>query len=357
MSLQQAEQGSEAGASEAQGIHVWNHTATAALQELARKLLQAKQECLRSGLDCLPTLKQIRYRVWPFVQSLLGKQYQGFDPVDFHPQVAKAQMRCSAEDNHNMVYMHVWKAAGYSVMENLKAIGSNYEVVDSFEDDFNWCENINLDSMKHRTVFTFVREPLGRFISGYAEIDRIYLGPRYEFFHQAEEGTMKRAQLFAERFFQDGLIFNGHVKPQSEYFAPFSQSCRLPINFVGKIENLAEDWKNLLESQSCITAKIPYNNSLGQHPTDEKERKAVTDMLESAANNDTAQFLVRDRDNMTASSNHLQNVLLKKDFAFLRAFCWISLPDYVMFEYDLPKHCNDPEMLQVIELTKKPPII
>ena len=38
-----------------------------------------------------------------------------------------SQMRCSAEDNHNMVYMHVWKAAGYSVMENLKAIGSNYE--------------------------------------------------------------------------------------------------------------------------------------------------------------------------------------------------------------------------------------
>lgn len=61
---------------------------------------------------------------------------------------------------------------------------------------------------------------------------------------------------------------------RQEYFAPFSQSCRLPINFVGKIENLAEDWKNLLESQSCITAKIPYNNSLGQHPTDEKERKA-----------------------------------------------------------------------------------
>ena len=27
---------------------------------------------------------------------------------------------------------------------------------------------------------------------------------------------MKRAQLFAERFFQDGLIFNGHVKPQSD---------------------------------------------------------------------------------------------------------------------------------------------
>ena len=34
-------------------------------------------------------LTQVRYRVWPFVQQLLGNRFQGFDPVDFHPQVAK----------------------------------------------------------------------------------------------------------------------------------------------------------------------------------------------------------------------------------------------------------------------------
>eukprot|EP00435_Cladocopium_sp_Y103_P024637 s1118_g6.t1 len=364
-------------------IHNFNHTATESLQQLARKLLHAKKACLRSGLDCLPLLKQIRYRVWPFVRNLLGPQYQGFDPVDFHPQVAKAQLRCSARDDHSMVYMHVWKAAGYSLMENLRSIGSNYEAVDSFEDDFNWCENIDLANLKRRTTFTFVREPLSRFISGYAEIDRIYLGPRYEFFHQAEEGTLKKAQLFAERFFQDGLIFNGHVKPQSEYFAPFSPGCRLPIDFVGKVEHLSEDWRTLLESSSCIAAKIPYDNSLGQHPTEPKERQAMADMLESETNasetnasttnanasttNATAEFYVRDtsdrdnmtmssyvrdRDNMTRSSNHLQTVLHKKDFAFLRAFCWISLPDYVMFDYDLPRQCDDPEIRQVMELTK-----
>jgi len=27
---------------------------------------------------------------------------------------------------------------------------------------------------------------------------------------------LDRAKLFVRRFFQDGLIFNGHVKPQSE---------------------------------------------------------------------------------------------------------------------------------------------
>lgn len=46
--------------------------------------------------------------------------------------------------------------------------------MDSFEDNFYWCENLALN---HNTraagrSFTFVREPLDRFVSGYAEIDR-----------------------------------------------------------------------------------------------------------------------------------------------------------------------------------------
>ena len=36
---------------------------------------------------------------------------------------------------------------------------------------------------------------------------------------------MKRAQLFAERFFQDGLIFNGHVKPQSDPWVSVIAGC------------------------------------------------------------------------------------------------------------------------------------
>ena len=28
----------------------------------------------------------------------------------------------------------------------------------------------------------------------------------------------------------------GHVKPQSEYFAPFSSTCGLPIDFVGSLD-------------------------------------------------------------------------------------------------------------------------
>lgn len=45
-------------------------------------------------------------------------------------------------------------------------------------------------------------------------------------------------------------------------------------------------------------------------------------------------------------------VLHSDDFAYLRAFCWLLFSDYVMFDYDLPEKCNDPEMLQVMNLTK-----
>eukprot|EP00438_Fugacium_kawagutii_P002108 Skav218458 [mRNA] locus=scaffold538:473779:477985:- [translate_table: standard] len=147
------------------------------LPELAAKLLEAKELCLQSSTDCLPTLKQIRHRVWPYVQDLLGSEYEGFEPVDFHPQVAKASMTCGGE-NQTLVYMHLWKAAGYSVMENLKSVGETYEVMNSFEDDYNWCEELKLDELSRPKTFTFVRDPLKRFISGYAEIDRTYLGPR-----------------------------------------------------------------------------------------------------------------------------------------------------------------------------------
>ena len=42
----------------------------------------------------------------------------------------------------------------------------------------------------------------------------------------------------------------------------------LPIDFVGKTERIAEDWKTFMESHKCDAASTPFSNSLGQHPTD-----------------------------------------------------------------------------------------
>ena len=51
---------------------------------------------------------------------------------------------------------------------------TSWQVTESFEDNFYWCENLALNQINPaaRSSFTFVREPLARFVSGYAEIDR-----------------------------------------------------------------------------------------------------------------------------------------------------------------------------------------
>ena len=42
-------------------------------------------------------------------------------------EATQATLRCDHQ-NRTLTYMHVWKSAGYSLMENLHSVGSGYEV-------------------------------------------------------------------------------------------------------------------------------------------------------------------------------------------------------------------------------------
>eukprot|EP00434_Breviolum_minutum_P032025 symbB.v1.2.028321.t1/scaffold2879.1/size76250/3 len=186
---------------------------------------------------------------------------------------------------------------------------------------------------RHHTVFTFVREPLARFISGFAEIERTYHTAHFDFFRTAERGSLEQAQLFINRFFEDGVMYNGHVKPQSEFLAPFSTSCGLRMDFIGKTEDLANDWQRFLTSQRCAATHV-FRDDRGQHPTDQVEKEAMSTLMG------------------VTDTGALNNVLKSNDFAYLRAFCWLSLPDYVIFDYKLPERCNDRDFLDVLRLTQ-----
>ncbi|CAL1141042.1 unnamed protein product [Cladocopium goreaui] len=49
----------------------------------------------------------------------------------------------------------------------------------------------------------------------------------------------------------------------------------------------------------------------------------------------------------------MTSVLRANASSFLRAFCWLNLPDYVTFEYDLPSEClEDPDLREIMALTK-----
>lgn len=314
--------------------------------DLVDQLLKAKTECLKSSMECLPALKQVRYRVWPYIQELIHWPHKPWEPMDFHPQVVKAKMSCNGVGNHTMFLLHMWKSAGWSSMDNLKAVSNGYDVIQAFEDNYAWCEQLGYNgiSQDQRSSLTFVREPLSRLISGYAEIERTYKAGRYDFLKQAEEGSRERAKIFMDRFFEDGAIYNGHVKPQSEYFAPFSSRCALPIEFVGKTETISEDWKKFMESKHCDAASTPFSNDLGQHPTDDGFKNAMENFF-----NEISLLAV---DATSTSALRLKSVLDADGYAYLRALCWLLLSDYVMFDYDLPEHCDEPEMLRIMEQTK-----
>lgn len=293
------------------------HFANETLTELAQQLVRAKRECLSATVDCLPALKQVRYRVWPFVRRLIPVRTRPLEPTDFHPQVLKAQVPCGAT-NRSLIFQHTWKAAGWAIMENLRSISSEYSEQRAMEDNYRWCDQLPEVDRAHSRVFTFVREPLERFVSGFAEIERTYRNPHFDFFRLAETGSHQQAQLFIDRFFEDGVMYNGHVKPQSEFLPPFSASCGLRMDFIGKVEDLSNGWSSFLASQQC--AGHPFRSSLGQHPTEHSETFAMHSVLKS------------------------------NEGVYLRAFCWLSLPDYVIFDYQLPQQCQDADILEVLQI-------
>ena len=62
-----------------------------------------------------------------------------------------------------------------------------------------------------------------------------------ELLEQYPAGSLPRATAFFQAFLKDGINGDGHVKPQVEYLGQ-SQGCSVPMHFVGRVENIAEDW-------------------------------------------------------------------------------------------------------------------
>ena len=63
------------------------------------------------------------------------------------------------------------------------------------------------------------------------------------------------------RFFEDGVVGNENVKPQSEYLAPFSQSCSLPLDFIVRAERLQSDYHTFLEFKKCAKRDVEVETS------------------------------------------------------------------------------------------------
>ena len=175
-------------------------------------------------------------------------------------------------ETNKVIYMKCGRTAGTDIHRTLNQIN----VVEVSRPYFygngsdNWVENITDEEIKNDYfIFTFVRNPFERLISGWnAFVSRGKVDNNFEKFikHRGTGGYW---------LYKDGSVSNDHWLPQSKYVEFDNDGSERFVNFVGKFENLEEDWK-------IVSEKIGIQNQIRKNKyrtTKEYYRSFYTDEL------------------------------------------------------------------------------
>eukprot|EP00434_Breviolum_minutum_P028420 symbB.v1.2.025142.t1/scaffold2424.1/size79531/4 len=279
---------------------------------------------------------------------------------------AMAFMSCSdGSDDLVLFYRHIWKAAGHSIFENLERAGHidngaasaagnlSFKVIGSLE----FCGNFDPRNSRH-FAFTFVRDPISRFLAGYSEIEKRVREQRPGFqsliktLEQYPAGSVLRATAFFQEFLKNGINGDGHVKPQVEYLGQ-SQGCSIPMRFVGRVENITIDWPRMFHDAHCDQRN--FDTALGLHPNDPRDRSSMEALIRNPSE-EYGPFALASTDEVTSAATSLQKrevasmqeVLTKSSALHLRTLCWIYLPDFAVFRYEPPQLCQEEPALREI---------
>lgn len=200
----------------------------------------------------------------------------------------------------------------------------------------------------HRLPFTFIRDPLERFISGYSEIEyildnkNINTDPLHLY---SELGTPRRFQDFVinlllsnepEKWLNSVSIDVHYISPQigTLLFATIKEYSHIRLY---KLEDFDDEYNNLVLESGFKKLKEVYSEAKRQvHASYDPHN---TTMMARA-------FLLLQDDLKNNSSNEHDAKL------FTRAICRIYIVDYMCLGYELPSYCNDIDD-EVIELLKE----
>eukprot|EP00435_Cladocopium_sp_Y103_P002729 s1627_g1.t1 len=182
------------------------------VQKLASLLARARKECLKATEECLPVLSELRLAVWPHVQVEANCSSLAWMP-GWHLDTLTASPAVGVYGSRAMFFLHVYKGAGMEIYANLQQITTDFRRM-RYPD---LCQKFHVTDPQERRAFTFVRDPISRFISGYGEIEyRSRTGedwPSYkslaELLKRYPVGSSERAAAFFEEFLRNGIENNG----------------------------------------------------------------------------------------------------------------------------------------------------
>lgn len=179
-------------------------------------------------------------------------------------------------------YVNMWKCVSDGINKNLNLltklqINSTFvknEFVDSHDNiDFILSSQPGSKGMTYRyytleapklKLFTVVREPFERFVSGLTE--SIFRTFKYSGFFEKDGVTLQKtnataigAYINAILNYKQPLKLMGHFYPMSGVLFHYY------IHTVGHLESFAKDWENMIKPSYGLTA--PYRLSFGAHET------------------------------------------------------------------------------------------
>lgn len=220
-----------------------------------------------------------------------------------------------------LVYARVWKSGNNQIC-------SRMIVTNGLPFPTRWC------AQHPCFFFSFVREPLSHFISGYSEVQWRLREPPLD-------ATATPPAQFIRRVLAGGMRCHecAHTLPLVSLLA---RPADAPLDFVGRLDSLPADWDERLRAR-VLELRPEHGACAAGAPPDES--------LSVPAGGTRATFPWGESNSTHPGSDALSGfapreamealLLRSADRSHLRAMCRVLLPDYACFGYPLPAECAE----------------
>lgn len=169
------------------------------------------------------------------------------------------------------IFIHIPKCAGSSMEAHKWNIGSGHQTISDYKNN-----SINFDKF---FKWCFVRNPWERIVSAYEDCPEIFkFAPSFDSFVNTlylKKNNFPKGQIkYYDRFDIGFPIYRIHFMPMNLLIKIDNQIC---IDFIGRFENLQEDWEIVQKKLNIIPEKLKISNSrkqkvnLGRRTSDYKD--------------------------------------------------------------------------------------